>query len=52
MQNIPRIDLYRELEVDPSATTETIDAAWKSLLKRLHPDVSSDDATLVTWHKP
>src|SRR4051812_16018087 len=36
------MDLYRELEVDPAATTKTIDAAWKSLLKRHHPDVAAD----------
>ena len=44
MQTIPAIDLYRELEVDPAASTETIDAAWKSLLKRHHPDVAADPA--------
>lgn len=42
MQSIPSFDLYRELEVDPAASAETIDAAWKSLLKRLHPDVAGD----------
>ena len=42
VQTIPTIDLYRELEVDPAASAETIDAAWKSLLKRHHPDVTSD----------
>src|SRR3712207_5822763 len=36
---IPDFDLYRELEVDPVATTETIDAAWRSLAKRYHPDL-------------
>ena len=47
MQTIPSIDLYRELEVDPAATAETIDAAWKSLLKRHHPDVASDRTAAV-----
>jgi hypothetical protein len=42
VQTIPSFDLYRELEVDPAASSETIDAAWKSLLKRLHPDVAGD----------
>jgi hypothetical protein len=42
VQSIPTIDLYRELEVDPAATTGTIEAAWKSLLKRHHPDVAAD----------
>lgn len=35
---VPRFDLYHELEVDRSATTETIEAAWRSLAKRFHPD--------------
>lgn len=34
----PEGDLYRELEVDPSASSETIEAAWRSLVKRHHPD--------------
>jgi hypothetical protein len=38
---IPPFDLYRELEVDASATTATIDAAWRSLAKRHHPDVAA-----------
>jgi hypothetical protein len=42
VQTIPSIDLYRELEVDSGATAETIDAAWKSLVKRHHPDVVAD----------
>ena len=46
MQSIPEIDLYRELEVDPSATAKTIDAAWKSLLKRYHPDVAASEGAL------
>lgn len=36
---MPAFDLYRELEVDPQATTETIEAAWRSLVKRFHPDL-------------
>lgn len=39
---LPDFDLYRELEVDSEATTETIDAAWRSLVKRHHPDLHSD----------
>lgn len=27
----PNFDLHRELEVDPDASPETIDAAWRSL---------------------
>ncbi len=37
---LPQFDLYRELEVDASATTETIEAAWRSLAKRHHPDIT------------
>lgn len=40
---IPRFDLYRELEVDPSASPETIEAAYRSLMKRHHPDRAGDD---------
>lgn len=43
MDTIPEFDLYRELEVDPSATADTIDAAWRSLVKRYHPDAVGDD---------
>jgi hypothetical protein len=37
---IPDFDLYAELEVAPSASVPTIDAAWRSLVKRHHPDAS------------
>jgi curved DNA-binding protein CbpA len=47
VHSIPSVDLYRELEVDPAATAETIDAAWKSLLKRYHPDVASNPAATL-----
>ena len=40
---IPPFDLYIELEVDPGATTETIEAAWRSLVRRHHPDAGSSD---------
>lgn len=42
---IPDFDLYDELEVSDRASTETIEAAWKSLLKRNHPDVVGSAAT-------
>lgn len=38
---VPKFDLYRELEVDPQATTETIEAAYRSLIRRHHPDAGS-----------
>lgn len=38
--SFPDFDLYQELEVDPRASTETIEAAWRSLVKRFHPDIA------------
>ena len=40
----PPFDLYAELEVSETASSETIDAAWRSLLKRNHPDVVGSEA--------
>jgi hypothetical protein len=34
--------LYDELEVSPRASQETIRAAWVSLSKRFHPDITKD----------
>ena len=42
LDTVPALDLYRELEVDPAATPETIEAAWRSLVKRHHPDIAPD----------
>ena len=41
----PRFDLYGELEVSPLASVGSIEAAYRSLVKRHHPDVagSPDD---------
>ena len=47
MQTVPTLDLYRELEVDPAATPQTIEAAWRSLVKRHHPDVAADRNTAI-----
>ena len=41
----PDFDLYAELEVSPRASQETIEAAWRSLLKRHHPDTAADPRT-------
>ena len=38
----PVITLYDVLEVSPHASTETIEAAYKSLAKRFHPDKNKD----------
>lgn len=37
---IPAFDLYAELEVARDASAETIEAAYRSLVKRHHPDVA------------
>jgi hypothetical protein len=41
---VPTEDLYARLEVAPDATFETIEIAWRSLLKRHHPDIAGADA--------
>ena len=41
-ERIPAFDLYFELEVHDRASTETIEAAYRSLAKRNHPDTSTD----------
>ena len=37
-RSIPGVDLYLELEVGPEATTDEIEAAYRALMKRHHPD--------------
>jgi curved DNA-binding protein CbpA len=37
-EQVPGFDLYAELEVAASASRETIEAAYRSLMKRHHPD--------------
>lgn len=39
-EHVPDFDLYAELEVAPTASAATIDAAWRSLVKRHHPDAT------------
>src|SRR5919198_6375460 len=41
---VPTDDLYARLEVKPDASFETIEIAWRSLLKRHHPDIAGADA--------
>jgi hypothetical protein len=41
-EELPGFNLYAELEVSPYASTDTIEAAWRSLQKRNHPDMASD----------
>src|SRR5919201_6942807 len=44
---VPSDDLYSRLEVASDATFETIEIAWRSLLKRHHPDIAGADALEV-----
>jgi DnaJ domain len=48
-QAIPRVDLYEELGVEPSADDDAIEAAYQSLTWRHDPDVTgiNEDARLV-----
>jgi hypothetical protein len=41
---VPTEDLYARLEVTPDATFETIEIAWRTLLKRHHPDIAGTEA--------
>lgn len=43
LMGLPNFDPYRELEVDPNASVETIEAAYKALMRRHHPDKGNDD---------
>jgi hypothetical protein len=43
-------DLYAVLQVHPGADSEVIDAAYRQLMKKYHPDVAGDDPRKVTLH--
>ncbi len=40
---LPDDDLYARLGVPTDASVETIEVAWRALLRRHHPDVAGDD---------
>jgi hypothetical protein len=40
---LPDDDLYARLEVPVDASYETIEVAWRALLRRHHPDVAGDE---------
>jgi curved DNA-binding protein CbpA len=40
------IDHYRTLQVDPGADVEVIQAAYRVLARRFHPDLAGDDAVM------
>ncbi|HXG39559.1 MAG TPA: DnaJ domain-containing protein, partial [Candidatus Limnocylindrales bacterium] len=39
---VPSDDLYARLDVDPDASFEVIEIAWRAQLKRFHPDVAGE----------
>ena len=47
-ESIPRYDLYAELEISRQASADEIEAAYRLLVKRHHPDVSgsADEARI------
>jgi hypothetical protein len=48
---VPHDDLYARLELEPDASTEAIELAWRALLKRHHPDVAGDDGAALDLAK-
>jgi hypothetical protein len=46
---IPR-DYYAVLQVQPGADREVIDAAYRQLMKKHHPDVAGDDPERISEH--
>jgi len=40
------LDHYRTLQVDPSADVEVIQAAYRVLARRFHPDLAGDDTVM------
>ena len=44
------LDYYAVLQVDPSADPEVIEAAYRQLMKKHHPDVAGLDLRLATQH--
>ena len=43
----PSTDLYAILQVAPDAETEVIDAAYRQLMRKYHPDVARGDQALA-----
>ena len=46
----PIADYYAILQVHPDAEQEVIDAAFRQLMKKYHPDVAGDDPRLAMLH--
>jgi hypothetical protein len=44
------LDYYAVLQVHPAADQEVIEAAYRQLMKKHHPDLAGDDAQLIAEH--
>ena len=44
---VPDDDLYARLGLEPEATPEAIELAWRALLRRHHPDVAGDSVAAL-----
>jgi curved DNA-binding protein CbpA len=45
------VDHYRVLQVDPEADPEVIQAAYRVLARKLHPDLTGDDSAMKRLNK-
>jgi curved DNA-binding protein CbpA len=45
------VDFYRVLQVDPSADPEVVQAAYRVLARKLHPDLTSDETGMKTLNE-
>ena len=41
------LDFYAVLQVTPDAESEVIDAAYRQLMRKYHPDLAGDDAAIA-----
>jgi hypothetical protein len=48
---LPDDDLYARLGLEPEASPEAIELAWRALLRRHHPDVAGDSARALETAK-
>jgi len=42
----PSVDHYRTLQVDPAADPEVVQAAYRVLARKLHPDLTGDESAM------
>jgi hypothetical protein len=50
VDNVAALDYYAVLQVDPTADPEIIEAAYRQLMKKHHPDVAGLDLRLAAHH--